>query len=124
MPEPTYDEISAEYKRLGYSYPAETDFDPEEIQEAVNCLGSEYLTKDVAKLEGDVHTTAVLNAFTNLANTLGSPIRIQYNSLVISRETTAAERRESALSTLKYSLNAAHREVARGSLLTSQEYVS
>jgi hypothetical protein len=111
-----YSEVSAEVKRLGYVYPSNEDFTDEQVAEAITKLQTYHLTTDVATLTGETFTPATLEAFAKLARTLGGNVTKDYRGFVLRRETTAEERRNSALDSLKLKVSEYQREEARKSL--------
>lgn len=118
-PEFTYDETSAEMKRLGIaSYPQDEMFTEEEIVEAVKHLDSYNLSKNVVTFVGPDFTPAQLTAFAKFAEALGknTVVTHEYNGWVIKRDTSDEERRESALSHLKSDRDRSNRKTAKASL--------
>lgn len=121
MPDFTYREISDEMTRLGYTYPSDDDFSEAEITSAIASLGEHYLTAAVATLTLASIPADVLAAFSKLAGTLHGEITTTHDSLTVTRATTPAERRESALAHLKSARADDNREAARLSLANRRE---
>lgn len=116
MPEFTYAELSAESTRLGLTSAHDSDFTPDEIAEAVAGLADYHLTARIASLSGKTFTAATIGAFAKLAQELGANVTSAYEGLEISRDTTAEERRASALQNLKSRHSEANRKIAKTSL--------
>ena len=116
MPDFTYEEINAEVKRLGFTYPKNEDFTESEISEAILGLPDYHLTTEVATLKSKKVTGDTLAAFAKLASTLGASITTAYEGLSVVRDTSSAERRESALNALRAAVAEEHRRAARVSL--------
>jgi len=116
MPDFTYDEIAAEAKRLGYTYPQDSDFSDDEITEAVEEIDSYAMSVAVASLKSQPITADTLTAFAKLAFALGGEITTEYGGLEIRRPTTATERRATALSDLKTKRANLNRAAAKRSL--------
>jgi hypothetical protein len=116
MPDFTYDEINAEAKRLGYTYPQDTDFNDDEIAEAVEAIDSYAMSVAVATLKSQPITADALTAFAKLASALGGEVATEYGGLEIRRPTTATERRATALSDLKTARATLNRAAAKRSL--------
>lgn len=116
MPDFTYDEIAAEAKRLGYTYPQDSDFSEDEITEAVEYIDTYAMSVAVASLKSQTVSSEALTAFAKLASALGGEIATEYGSLEIRRPTTATERRATALSDLKTKRANLNRAEAKRSL--------
>lgn len=101
MYEPTYQQITEEMSRQGIQYPRPEEFSEAEISEAVNDLSDYHLTTDMASLSGKSFSADTLAAFAELANTLDAPVKADASGLKIVRDTTEAERHESAVSNLR-----------------------
>ena len=113
----TYKEVTDKYEQLGYTYPKEGDFTEEEIQEAVNDLSEYYLKEDVATLQGTNHSPVTVEAFSKLARTLGVPeITMTNDGMKLTRETSAQDRRKSAISNLASQRWTEHRAIAKRAL--------
>lgn len=113
----SYSEVSDEYKRLGYIYPKDDDFDEDQIQEAIAELQGYHLTEEVATLAGTEQSPEAIKKFAELAAVLKAKISVDYGSkLTIKRDTTPEQRRESAIAGLKSNLNEQFREAARRAL--------
>jgi hypothetical protein len=83
----------------------------------VESLADYELSTTVASLKVKRVSAATLTAFAKLADTLGAPVTTDsYNGLEINRDTTPAERRETALQHLRAAHNEANREIARREL--------
>lgn len=117
----TYKEVSAEYARIGYTYPNDEDFTEEEIAEAVRSLSSYYLVEEVASLSGENHAPEVVKKFAELAVVLKAGITVSGQSLKVQRDTTTKQRRDSALANLKSSRDLMFRDFARNSLKSKAE---
>jgi hypothetical protein len=118
-PDFTYDEVSAEMKRLDIaSYPSDDTFTEEEIVEAVKHLDDYSLSKNVVTFSGPDFTPTQLAAFAKFAEALGKNTLVthDYNGWVIKRDTSDEERRGSALSHLKSERDRENRKAANASL--------
>lgn len=103
MSEFTYTEITAEYERLGYTYPKDTDFTEDEIFDAVENLSSWYLTKTIASFDTENKVKpAQLKAWAAFAETLDGELISEHPGFKVVRNTTDKERREQALTNLKH----------------------
>lgn len=116
MPDFTYDEIAAEAKRLGYTYPQDSEFSEDEITAAVENIDTYAMSVTVASLKSQTVSSEVLRAFAELAFALCGQITTEYGGLEIRRPTTATERRASALSNLKTAKANLNRADAKRSL--------
>lgn len=112
----SYMEVSNEIARLGFTYASDEMFDESEITEAVASLPDYALSTVVATLKAKTATSATLQAFAKLADSLGATVTMAYEGLEITRDTSPAERRESALLNMRSAHNEANRRAARLSL--------
>lgn len=113
----SYDEITAEYRRLGYSYPADSDFTEEQIAQEANHLPAYARYTEIATLStGDELKPAALRAFAELADALGYPVTDECGKLAVKRELSDEQKRETALSHLKLRRNQELRDTAEASL--------
>lgn len=118
----TYTEITAEYERLGYSYPKDDDFTEDEIEQAVFNLSDYYLYTDIATFNtGKTVPPAQLSAWANFAQTLGGEMLVEGSGFRVRRPTTDKEQREQALSNLKQKRYAAQRKLAEAGLARKAE---
>lgn len=116
----SYDEVSAELKRmyLPTGYPPESDFTEEDIQQGIEDLGHYYLVKNVAEYTGDEFTAGQVKAWATFVDTLGKDARIAVGGqgFKVTRDTTPAERRKSALSELATKRLTANQNMAKREL--------
>lgn len=119
----SYQEVQAEYDRLGYRYPEDRDFSEEEIAETISSRTNDYYRyKIVATLgEGSGNsrtiTSAQVKAFADLAALFpDAELRTENSQLVIRRDSSPDELREHALLTLKSTRDQEQHNAARESL--------
>lgn len=121
----SYDETSEELKRMGLptGYPPESDFSEEDIQYGIESLDQYYLVKNVAEYMGEEFTAGQVKAWAAFVDTLGKDARIAVGGqgFKVTRDTTPAERRKSALSELAAKRLTANRKAAKTSLTLRYE---
>jgi hypothetical protein len=123
MPEFTYTEVTDEMTRLGFTYPNDDMFTENEIAAEIETLQDYNLTTEVARLNVKAPSSDTLMAFARLAGTLSGKVIVTHEALTVVRDTSAEERRRSALSNLKAKVNEKNRETARKSLRHTADHL-
>lgn len=115
-------QVTERMKTMGIptDYPSADSFLEAEIIAEVEKLGEYQLHEDVASLKQGEYSYTVLAAFANLAKALGSTVSTQYGEMKIRRDTTPAQRRQSAIANLQSRLSQERKDTAIRTLLDEQ----
>lgn len=94
-------------RRIDYKAVSRIEFTDDDIEAFLPDTGPNGTTRQVASLDirmlpDETASPATIEAFARLARTLKLSVTVNYSSLQINRDLTDEERREAALTTLRY----------------------